>query len=84
LAEANINTLPSRDYRYRLIAPKSIWVAVLAELAQEQEWSNFKNQVAKHEGKSGAAYADALHEVWTVMSRLQEKSRCTRRSKNRR
>ena len=72
LAGMEIATMPHRDYRYRLIVPKSIWVKVLSELAEEQEWSNFKNQVAKHQGKAGAAYTSALHKVWEIMYRLQE------------
>ena len=67
-----IVTLPNRDYRYRIIVPKSVWVAALGEMAEEQQWGNFKNQVAKHQGRAGAAYANALHEVWAVMYRLQE------------
>ena len=38
----------------------------------EQEWSNFKNETAKYQGKSGREYVGALHEVWAVMHRLQE------------
>jgi hypothetical protein len=72
LAGVEIATMPHRDYRYRLIVPKNVWVKVVSELAEEQEWSNFKNQVAKHQGKAGAPYARALHEVWEIMYRLQE------------
>jgi hypothetical protein len=52
LAVAEIVTLPNRDYRYRLVVPKRVWVAALAEMAEEQEWSNFKQQVAEHQGRS--------------------------------
>jgi hypothetical protein len=72
LSGVEIVTLPNRDYRYRLIIPKAVWVGVLAELAGEQEWSNFKNQVAKQQGKRGAAYTAALHDVWEIMRSLQE------------
>jgi hypothetical protein len=60
------------DYRYRLIIPKASWTAIIGELAQEQEWSNFKNEAAKYQGRSGRRYVDALHDVWGVMHRLQE------------
>lgn len=73
LARAEIVTLPNRDYRYRLIVPKSIWVSVLVELAEEQEWSNFKDEAAKHQGNAGAAYSRALHEVWDLMYGLQDR-----------
>jgi hypothetical protein len=47
-------------------------VPVLAELAQEQTWSNFKNQAADYAGGHGSEYIDALHRVWSVMHRLQD------------
>ena len=72
LAVGNILELPNRDYRYRLIIPKASWTAIVGELAQEQEWSNFKNEGAKYQGTSGRGYVDALHEVWGVMNRLQQ------------
>jgi hypothetical protein len=28
--------------------------------------------VARHQGKAGAAYEHALHDVWSVMNRLQK------------
>ena len=37
LAAGEILTWPKRDYRYRLIVPKTSWVAIIGELAQEQE-----------------------------------------------
>jgi hypothetical protein len=72
LAVGNILELPNRDYRYRLIIPKASWTAIVGELAQEQVWSNFKNEGAKYQGTSGRGYVDALHEVWGVMNRLQQ------------
>jgi len=42
LAGGEILELPNRDYRYRLIIPKASWTAIVGELAQEQEWSNFQ------------------------------------------
>jgi hypothetical protein len=75
LAVGNILETPNHDYRYRLVIPKASWTAIIGELAQEQEWSNFKNEAAKYQGKSGRGYVDALHEVWAVMHRLQEDGR---------
>jgi hypothetical protein len=72
LAVDKILELPHHDYRYRLIIPKASWIAILGELAQEQEWSNFKNEVARYQGAAGRAYVGALHDVWGVMNRLQE------------
>jgi hypothetical protein len=57
---------------YRLNVPKSVWVAALQEMAEEQKWDNFKNEVARRMGRDGAEYTDALHEVWRTMYSLQE------------
>jgi ribonuclease HII len=74
LADSKILTWEARDYRYRVIVPKELWVAVAAELAQEQEWSNFKNEVARYQGEAGSDYVHALHQVWNEMCRLQRKA----------
>jgi hypothetical protein len=55
-----------------LFVPKSAWVRVLAGLAEEQDYDNFKSEVARHQGKAGAAYEHSLHDVWSVMHKLQE------------
>jgi len=69
LAKAKILTLPNQDYRYRLVVPKAIWVAALAEMAGEQRWTNFKAEAARHQGDGGADYIDA----WAIMNRLQDR-----------
>jgi hypothetical protein len=71
IAAAEIVTMADRDYRYRIILAKSVWVPILAQLAEEQEWSNFKSEVAVHQGGEGALYVAALHDVWGIMYRLQ-------------
>ncbi|HXB67022.1 MAG TPA: hypothetical protein VNY05_02195 [Candidatus Acidoferrales bacterium] len=72
IATAEVVALPKRDYRYRLILPKTVWATIIAALADEQEWSNFKNEAARFQGAVGADYVHALHEVWEVMYNLQE------------
>jgi hypothetical protein len=72
LADCKILTWPKRDYRYRIIVSKTSWIAVLGELAAEQNWSNFKNEAAKYDAASNKDYVRALHDVWSVMNRLQE------------
>jgi hypothetical protein len=67
LADQDIVALPNRDYRYRLIISKEVWAAVVTELAREQEWSNFKNEVASYQGRADPEYVHALHEVWRCM-----------------
>ena len=70
LVNAKLMTLDDTDYRYRFIVPKEIWVRVLCELATEQRWSNFKNEVAVRQGRRGRDYIRALHDVWVIMYRL--------------
>lgn len=70
LRDAPINELVGTDYQYRLIVPKDVWLGVLTELGQEQEWSNFKSEAARHQGAAGADYVSALHRVWSLMARL--------------
>jgi hypothetical protein len=72
LAVGDILEWPNRDYRYRLIISKQFWATIMGELAQEQKWSNFKDEAAKYQGTSGRAYVQALHDVWAVMYRLQQ------------
>lgn len=72
LADAKILTLPGRDYGFRLIVPKAVWVEALKEMAEEQTWSNFKTEAAKNIGQTGADYTRALHDVWEIMYGLQE------------
>ena len=45
---------------------------MVAALAEETDYDNFKDEVARQKGKAGAAYEHSLHEVWSVMHRLQK------------
>ncbi len=72
LSAGEIHESQNRDYRYRLIVPKVSWISILSELAQEQEWSNFKDEAARYQGTPGMRYGRALHEVWAVMNGLQQ------------
>lgn len=64
---------PDRDYRFRIIVGKETWATVIAELAREQTWSNFKDQVASSLS-CDLEYLHSLHEVGSVMRNLQEGS----------
>ena len=44
---------------------------MVGKLAQEQSWSNFKNEAARYQ-RWDRRYVRALHEVWEVMHRLQD------------
>jgi len=72
LGECEIQESAGTDYPYRLFVQKSAWTGVLAGLADETDYDNFKSQVARHQGGGGASYEHALHEVWSVMRGLQK------------
>lgn len=56
---------------WRIVVPKSVWGQVLNGLNDERDFDNFKSEVARHQGTAGAAYERSLHDVWSVMHRLQ-------------
>ena len=41
------------DYPYRIIVPTPLWATLVCDLALEQEWSNFKSQVAAFQRERG-------------------------------
>ena len=72
LGQCDIQENAGTDYAFRLFVQKSAWMQVVAGLAQETDYDNFKSEVARHQGRAGAAYEHSLHEVWSVMNRLQK------------
>ena len=72
LGDCDIQESAGTDYAYRLFVPKSSWSQVVAGLAEETDYDNFKDEVTRQQGKEGAAYEHSLHEVWSVMHRLQK------------
>jgi hypothetical protein len=72
IGQCEIQESAGTDYAYRLFVQKSAWAQVLAALAEETDYDNFKSEVARHQGRAGAAYERSLHEVWSVMRRLQK------------
>jgi len=72
LSECEIQESAGTDYAYRLFVQKSAWMQVVAGLAEETDYDNFKSEVAQHQGKAGSAYEHSLHDVWSVMHRLQK------------
>ncbi|HEV3022511.1 MAG TPA: hypothetical protein VGX76_08585 [Pirellulales bacterium] len=57
------------DYRYRLLVSKSVWSSVVAELANDIRYDNFKNAAAGEPGSLD--YSHALGDVWDTMKGLQ-------------
>lgn len=72
LGECKIQEFIGTDYAFRLFVQKSAWMQVVSGLAEETDYDNFKSEVARHQGRAGAAYEHSLHEVWSVMNRLQK------------
>lgn len=72
LGDCEILESVGTDYAFRLFVQKAAWAKVVATLAEETDYDNFKNKVKRHQGHSGTAYEDSLHEVWSVMGRLQK------------
>jgi hypothetical protein len=70
LGACDIREYPGVDYAFRLFVPKPIWMQVLAELAGELDYDNFKGEVARFHGRAEADYQDALHKVWEITTRL--------------
>jgi len=72
LGDCDIREFAGTDYAYRIFVPKSVWSQVLVGLNEEMDYDNFKSEVARHQGSAGADYEHSLHEVWSVMNRLQK------------
>lgn len=58
------------DYRYRIIIPESLWVAIAHDLAAEIDYDNFKAAVERHE-PTRTLYQRTLGKVWEMMRGLQ-------------
>lgn len=59
---------PQADYRYRAQVPRDAFSQAAARLAADIDYDNFKNEVARQQGK---ARASLYGEVWHVLNRLQ-------------
>jgi hypothetical protein len=71
LGQAEIQEFAGTDYAFRLFVGKPSWAKLLADLAEETDYDNFKSEVARFQGRAGAEYEHSLHEVWGIMRRLQ-------------
>lgn len=72
LGDCEILESAGTDYAFRLFMQKAAWVEIIAGLAEETDYDNFKSEVAKNQRRAGAAYEHSLHEVWSVMHKLQK------------
>lgn len=71
LGECEIKEFVDADYAFRIFVDKTVWSRVLVGLNEDMDYDNFKSEVARFQGRDGAAYEHVLHEVWSVMYRLQ-------------
>ena len=74
LGTCGIAASPDADYPFRLFVGKPEWVRVVAGLAEETDYDNFKSEVARHQGHKGRDYEHALHDVWAIARRLQARA----------
>jgi hypothetical protein len=58
------------DYRYRATVPKAAVAAAVAQMIEDIDYSNFKNEVAR---KQGGKRSHLYHEIWGVLYRMQAK-----------
>lgn len=72
LGDCEIKEFSGTDYAFRIFMEKTVWSKVLVGLNEEMDYDNFKSKVARHQGSAGADYEHSLHEVWSVMNRLQK------------
>jgi len=72
LGGCEVREFTDSDYAFRIFVAKAVWTEVMAGLAGETDYDNFKSEVARHQGREGAAYGQTLHQVWSTMHRLQE------------
>jgi hypothetical protein len=72
LKDCTIQESRNTDYAYRVFMKKIDWMQVVVGLAEETDYDNFKSAVAHHLGDAGAKYEDVLHDVWSVMHKMQK------------
>lgn len=69
LADLPILETDNSEYRYRVFISKTVWSTIQSALAEEIDYDNFKSAVGK--AGSDSDYLESLHNVWSVMYRLQ-------------
>lgn len=70
--EPEIVSNEGTDYPYRMYLDKPRWVALAAVLADEINYDNFKNEVAR---KCGYSRSHLYGDVWSVMYGAERASR---------
>ena len=71
-AKVEIKVSPYGDYPYRAFVEPEVFTEWVAQQANQIDYDNFKNKVAK---TRGYAFVDALHNVWVAMLVAEDASR---------
>ena len=66
-----IESEPGRDYKWRIIVPRTTFARVMAAMVEKLTYSNFKS-AAEASPDLGRDYTDALHSVWAIFRKLQK------------
>lgn len=72
LGACEIQASTHTDYAYRFFVATADWSVIMSRLALDIDYGNFKSEVQRHQGRGGAPYVHALHEVWSSMHALQK------------
>ena len=71
IGDSEILITGSADYGSRIFVARTEWSKIVAELAAETDYDNFKSEVSRTMGTSDSEYYGALHNVWDVLHRYQ-------------
>lgn len=66
-----IKSEPGRDYKWRIIVPRTTFAKVMAALVSSIAYGNFKGS-CEASPNLDRDYVDALHSVWAVFRKLQK------------
>lgn len=73
LVQADLTILewPGADYRFRIIAGRSTFIKIMAALALDLDYPNFKAEIAASPDQHDKL--EAFHQVWCILAQLQPK-----------
>lgn len=71
LAGREILESPGNDYRWRVFMPKEVWAQVMASLALDTDYDNFKSEAGRQWPKDDAGYVHMLHGIWSRHADMQ-------------
>jgi hypothetical protein len=70
LANVQIISTPGRDYPFRIVVAKNVWVEIMSKLISEMNYDNFKIAVAHGPVGEDQAFVTALNRVWLSLAQL--------------